>query len=235
MIPIHIEHAWKGTADCRNCGIRDMVLFADLNESDFNLIHAPIDDIAFSNGAELLGEGRQAGHVMTIRTGVVKLVRNVADGRARIVRILKTGDVIGLEALFSDVYDADAIALGDVRVCKIPVAVIKDLSAASPRLHMRLMERWHRAVKEADDWLATLNFGTARQRVANIILKMRHPNDPTLATIFSREDMGSMSDLKLETVSREVSRWVKEGAIEPLDKIGRRYRIKDPDKLQNAE
>ena len=235
MIPLHIESAWKGVADCRNCGIRDMVLFADLNESDFNLIHAPIDDIAFSHGVELLGEGRQAGHVMTIRTGVVKLVRNVADGRARIVRILKTGDVIGLEALFSNVYEADAIALGDVNVCKIPVAVIKDLSAASPRLHMRLMERWHRAVKEADDWLATLNFGTARQRVANIILKMRHPNDPTIATIFSREDMGSMSDLKLETVSREVSRWVKEGAIEPLDKIGRRYRIKDPDKLQNAE
>ncbi|MEY3639863.1 MAG: hypothetical protein RIR68_2996, partial [Pseudomonadota bacterium] len=32
MIPIKTESAWRGTSDCRNCGIRDMVLFADLNE-----------------------------------------------------------------------------------------------------------------------------------------------------------------------------------------------------------
>jgi len=235
MIPVHIESVWKGTADCRNCGIRDMVLFADLDESDFQLIHAPIDDLVFPNGSALFGEGRQAGHVLTIRKGVVKLVRNAADGRARIVRILKPGDVIGLEALFSAVYDSDAIALSEVSVCKIPITVIKDLSAQSPRLHMRLMERWHRAVKEADDWLATLNFGTARQRVANIILKMRHVDDPALTTLFSREDMGAMSDLKLETVSREVSRWTKEGAIEPLDKIGRLYRIKSIEKLQSVD
>uniref|UniRef100_UPI0040485D41 Crp/Fnr family transcriptional regulator n=1 Tax=Orrella sp. TaxID=1921583 RepID=UPI0040485D41 len=235
MIPIHIESAWKGTSDCRNCGIRDMVLFADLNESDFELIHAPIDDLVFQPGVALFGEGRSAGHVMTIRAGVVKLVRNAADGRARIVRILKPGDVIGLEALFSPVYDTDAVALSPVSVCKIPITVIKDLSAQSPRLHMRLMERWHRAVKEADDWLAALNFGTARQRVANIILKMRHMEDPTLTTLFSREDMGAMSDLKLETVSREVSRWTKEGVIEPQDKIGRLYRITSIDKLQAVD
>ena len=235
MIPINIESAWKGTSNCRNCGIRDMVLFADLNESDFELIHAPIDDLVFQPGVALFGEGRSAGHVMTIRAGVVKLVRNAADGRARIVRILKPGDVIGLEALFSQVYDTDAVALSPVSVCKIPITVIKDLSAQSPRLHMRLMERWHRAVKEADDWLAALNFGTARQRVANIILKMRHMEDPTLTTLFSREDMGAMSDLKLETVSREVSRWTKEGVIEPQDKIGRLYRITSIDKLQAVD
>ena len=143
--------------------------------------------------------------------------------------------MIGLEALFSPVYDTDAVALSPVSVCKIPITVIKDLSAQSPRLHMRLMERWHRAVKEADDWLAALNFGTARQRVANIILKMRHMEDPTLTTLFSREDMGAMSDLKLETVSREVSRWTKEGVIEPQDKIGRLYRITSIDKLQAVD
>ena len=42
MIPIKIESAWQGTSDCRSCGIRDMVLFADLNEQDFGQIHTPI-------------------------------------------------------------------------------------------------------------------------------------------------------------------------------------------------
>jgi hypothetical protein len=38
MIPIKTGHAWRGTADCKSCGIREMVLFADLDESDFKLI-----------------------------------------------------------------------------------------------------------------------------------------------------------------------------------------------------
>ncbi|MDR6773608.1 Crp/Fnr family transcriptional regulator [Azospirillum sp. BE72] len=33
-----IEAAWKGTAECRSCGIRDLVLFADLTEPDSKLV-----------------------------------------------------------------------------------------------------------------------------------------------------------------------------------------------------
>jgi CRP-like cAMP-binding protein len=87
------------------------------------------------------------------------------------------------------------------------------------------MKKWSHNQKEAEDWLADLNFGTARQRVSNFILKLRSPTDMDLVTLFSREDIGSMVDLKMETVSREVSHFVREGVIEPLDKQGRNYRI----------
>ncbi len=79
--------------------------------------------------------------------------------------------------------------------------------------------------KEAEDWLADLNFGSARRRVAQFILKMRSTTDAQRVTLFSREDMGSMVDLKMETVSREISYFVREGVLEPLCKQGRAYRI----------
>ena len=60
MIPIQVESAWKGTSDCRDCGIRDMVLFADLTEEDFSLIHAPIDDLRYVTGSLLYSEGDKA-------------------------------------------------------------------------------------------------------------------------------------------------------------------------------
>jgi CRP/FNR family transcriptional regulator, anaerobic regulatory protein len=225
MIPIQVESAWKGTSDCRNCGVRHMVLFADLNEEDFSRLHTPIDDLHYEPGHSLYLEGDSARSVYTLRTGMVKLVRTMMDGRQRIVRVLRPGDVIGIEALAQAKTDSEAVTLSEVGVCRIPVDVLKDLADHSPRLHTRLMQKWHHALKEADDWLAQLNFGTARQRVANIILKMRNPEDPSFTTLFSREDMGAMLDLKLETVSREVSHWVKSGAIQPLDKQGRAYRV----------
>jgi Fic family protein len=51
------------------------------------------------------------------------------------------------------------------------------------------------------------------------------------ATLFSRDDMGAMMDLKLETVSREVTSLVRAGVIVPIDKHGRNYRVMRPELL----
>ncbi len=232
MIPIKTESAWRGTSDCPNCGIREMVLFADLNEQDFKLIHAPIDDLVYQSGQSLYGESDKAIGVFTLRKGLVKLVRVTADGRERVVRVLFAGDVVGLEALATGHYDSQAVALSDVSLCRIPLEVIHQLGANSPRLHRKLMEKWQSALKQADDWLAELNFGSARQRVLQFIRKMHEVSEDGTATLFSRDDMGAMMDLKLETVSREVTALVRAGVIEPLDKLGRHYKVLLPECLQ---
>ena len=234
MIPIKSESAWRGTADCRSCGIRDVVLFADLREEDFHLIHAPIDELEYMPGQALVRLGETATSLFTVRAGMVKLVRNTLDGRQRIVRVLRRGDVIGLEALMGPAYESDAVALNHVKVCRLPLQVIQRLNNETPRLHQRLLERWHRSLKEADDWLAELNFGNARQRLAGLILKMRTEEAPDLAHLFSREDMGAMLDLKLETVSRTLNAFAREGLIESADRTGRIYRIVDAQTLAAA-
>ena len=226
-IPIHSDSSWRGTSDCLSCGMREMVLFSDLTPQDFEYIHAPIDDLEFAAGDTLQRVGDVANSIMTLRAGTVKLVRGTADGRQRIVRVLRSGDVIGPEALVGGRYENDAVALSNAKVCRIPVKVIQNLTASTPRLHQRLLEKWHRSLKDADDWLAELNFGTARQRVAGLVRKMRANGDASVVTLFSREDMGAMLDLKLETVSRTLNALVREGMLEPLDKVGRVYRILD--------
>lgn len=236
MIPIQTESAWRGTSDCRGCGIRDMALFAELDERDFSLIHAPIDDLLYQAGQVLYSEGQSAPGLFTVRRGMLKLVRATPDGRERIVRLLQPGDVAGLEALATSRFDSEAVALSEVAVCRIPLEVLHTLAAQSPRLHGRLMAKWQGALKAADDWLAELNFGTARQRVAHLVSKMGQPQPQaqsgTELHLFRREDMGAMLDLKLETVSREVSALVRDGILEPLDRQGRHYRLLDPQRLQ---
>ena len=232
MIPIRTESAWRGTSDCRNCGIREMVLFADLNEEDFNLIHAPIDDLVYQSGQSLYDESNKALGVFTLRKGMIKLVRVTADGRERVVRVLFPGDVVGLEALATSHYDSQAVALSEVSVCRIPLDVIHQLGASSPRLHRKLMEKWQSALKLADDWLAELNFGTAKQRVLHFIRKMHQMSDDGTVLLFARDDMGAMMDLKLETVSREVTALVRAGVMDPLDKLGRHYQVMLPELLE---
>ena len=106
--------------------------------------------------------------------------------------------------------------------------------SAGSRLHLRLMQKWQQALKDAEDWLAELNFGSARQRVAGLALKMRDPEQPQQTQFFARDDMGAMLDLKLETVSREISGLVRDGALKPLDRQGRRYQIVDESRLVSS-
>jgi CRP/FNR family transcriptional regulator, anaerobic regulatory protein len=225
MIPIRAASPWKGTSDCRRCGMREIALFADLRDEDFDLIHAPIDDLRLEPDAVLYREGDPTQGLFTVRLGSLKLVRVTPDGRVRIVRVLRPGDVAGLEALAVPGYDSEAVALTEAQVCRIPISVIRTLDAQSPRLHRRLMQKWQRALRDADDWLAELSSGTAGQRVWNLVQRMEAPGEPGVTTLFSREDMGAMLNLQLETVSREISNLVRSGAIEPLDRLGRRYRL----------
>lgn len=209
-----IDAAWQGTAHCEECSIRDLVLFADLTEPDFNLIHLPIDEIAFEPGATIYSAGGEGATLYTIRSGLVKLVQYLPDGTQRIVRLLKNGATAGLEAILGQAYEHTAIALHPTQVCRIPRQVVERLSRETPRLHSQLMQRWHAALRQADDWLTELSTGKAPQRLARLMLQLAEPDG--CLTLFSREDVGSMLGITTEHASRTVAEFKRNGVLTEL-------------------
>jgi CRP-like cAMP-binding protein len=181
------------------------VLFADLNEDDFTHIHHPIDMVESYAGDALYHPEDHARHIYTVREGLVKLVQYLPDGTQRIVRLLKQGDVAGIEATLNKPYQHEAIVLDDALVCRIPVKVITDLSQSTPRLHKSLMEKWSSAVMEADQWLTELSTGTSKERVARLLLKLNEITPADRFTMPSREDIGSMLGITTETASRIIA------------------------------
>lgn len=213
MKPPQIEAAWKGVAACKSCGIRHLVLFADLQEQDFDQIHSPIEEIRFDAGTQLYGLDDPADAIFTVRQGVVKLVQFQPDGSQRIVRLVRFGGVAGLEALLRPTYEHMAIALQPVEVCRIPTSVVKRLQASSPRLHNKLMEKWHEALTTADGFLTGLSTGSARQRLARLLLLLSEEKPDEPVRLFTREDIGSLLAVTLETASRTVSEFKRSGAV----------------------
>ena len=130
-----------GDSDCVKCNIRKSVLFAGLEISDCESIHRPIDDIMLAPQEVLYRAGDPAQAVFTIRSGLLKLVQYLPDGRQRIVRLLRATDVTGLEALLGKTYQHDAIVLQQSEVCRIPLEVIERLDRDKPKLRKELMVR----------------------------------------------------------------------------------------------
>ncbi len=224
-----ITNAWKGIESCENCVIRHMALFADLQHNDFELIHKPIVELKLSVGETLYNEGDTADYLYTVRSGIIKLTQYLPDGSQRIVRLLRTGDVAGLEAIINPGYEHFAVVLRDVELCQIPREVVERLNVETPRLHKQLLSRWHSAVRSADEWLTELSTGSSKSRVARLVIGLSDEKDNS-CTLFSREDLGAILGVTTETTSRIIAEFKREGA---LKSIGKNQFFADLDRLDD--
>ncbi len=207
------KEAWEGQADCLSCTLRNSVLFAGLEGSDFDLIHQPIDLYALPPGSTLYRAGDTGDRMYTIRTGILKLVQYLPDGTQRIVRLLRATDVAGMEALLGEPYQHDAVVLQPTETCSLPVSVVTALSRTNPVLHKELLKRWQKALTEADAWLTELSTGSAKQRVARLLLRLVSNEQTSECTLFSREDMGAMLGITTETASRTIAEFKRQSLL----------------------
>jgi CRP/FNR family transcriptional regulator, anaerobic regulatory protein len=210
-----------GERDCVNCGIRENSLFADLTSDDFRLIDQPVHDVSVDANTMLFNEGAPGQFVYMLRHGLVKLVRYQKDGSQRIVRLLAAGDIAGLECTSGPAYDSAAITVSAVTACRMPVTMLHRMEKASPRLHDQLIRKWHEALRQADDFIANLATGSARERVARLLVQLAHSDSACEVLLPSREDMGAMLGVTTESASRAIAAFRRGGVIRNLDRQGR--------------
>ena len=213
-----INEVWRELSKCEMCGIRDLVLFADLNEDDFKLIHQPIVDLQLKPFQTLYRSDDSPDFVYTIRSGLVKLVNYSSDGHYRIVRLLGKGDLVGIEVLAGLPYAHCAEALEPLAVCRIPVSEVQRINRDTPRLHQQMIARWQKISSDADHWITELSTGQARQRVIRLLLHLASISDRDDFFLPSREDMGAMLAITNETASRMISALRNERVLHVLEK-----------------
>ena len=169
-------------------------------------------------GEYVYSRGESGGAVYTIRVGIVRFERTTEGGRRRILRMVSRGDLIGQEALLDRPYGDDAVACTPVELCRIPASLVRELGDTQSTLHHELMNRWQRALDEAETWATELPAGSARRRVLKLLLLLaRHADAEGRMWLPQRNEIGDMLDMTLETSSRQISQLRREGLIELLD------------------
>jgi cAMP-binding proteins - catabolite gene activator and regulatory subunit of cAMP-dependent protein kinases len=124
----------EGHANCTQCPIRSQTLFADLPDNALDHIRNAIDNVSYPAHATLLKAGAKDNALYSIRQGKIKLVRQLPNGTLRTVRLLRQGDTLGLEAMQNLPSRHSAIALTEVKICRIPMTVILTLKQQHPQL-----------------------------------------------------------------------------------------------------
>lgn len=212
---VTLTQAWEGNADCLNCSLRSTALFGGLTRQDFEQMHQPVEQIELKPGEVLYKAGDAGRHMFTVRSGLLKLVQYLPDGTQRIVRLMRSTDVIGLEVLADKPYEHEAVVLRTTELCRYPMDTVEYFSKTNPVLHKDLLKQWQKMLSTADAWLTKLSTGSARRRMANLLLCLVEEGSSE-CFLFSREDIGSILSITIETASRTLSEFKRLSLIKEI-------------------
>lgn len=202
-------------AKCGNCCLKP-ALAPQSSLDGLESILRGIDKLSLPSDAVLHREGEAGTYLYSLRSGLLKLLQHLPNGTCRIVRVLRTGDVSGLELLCGTAYRHTAVALGSAGVCRIPAGAMADLDRAHPRLHEELLACWARDVETADWWITHISTGSVGERLARLIgfLKQRDEENPAhLVSLPHREDIAAMLGVATETVCRAITHFQHDGLL----------------------
>lgn len=212
-------HSHHGRSDCGRCPVRGRMLCAAVALDDLLAPQAAVADLAFEAGAPLYHAGDAGQAVHLVRQGAIKLLRIDAAGNQRIVRVLRSGDIAGLEGLHGGACRHTAVAMTRAEICRLPIGQLHRFILRHPGLPMRLLEQAQGALEEADAWLADLVSGMVpgRVRLARLLLRLRMDTGDRIHRL-SLVDFGAILGLTPETVSRVLAEFMDEGVLVKVGK-----------------
>jgi len=148
-----------------------------------------------------------------IRLGSFKTVVVSEEGREQVTGFQVPAELLGLDGVDNDTHTVTAVALEDSTVCVIPYARLEEVSIQVPALRRQIFRAMSREIVHDHDVMMMLGSMRAEQRVASFLLDLsrHHVARGYAASEFrlrmTREDIGSFLGMKLETVSRILSRF----------------------------
>lgn len=214
-IPLH-----QMKTQCSNCSLRELCLPVGLQSEDFEQLDAVIrQSRRLKKGEFLFHAGEGFTSLYAIRTGFFKTTISAQDGRDQVTGFFMSGELMGMDGISTEHYTSDAVALEDSEVCELPFDRLDELAKYLPSLNMHFYRLMSREIVRDQGVMLLLGNMRAEERLAAFLLNLSQrlqkrgfsPNDFILR--MSREEIGSYLGLKLETVSRTLSKFNQDGLI----------------------
>jgi CRP/FNR family transcriptional regulator len=221
---------------CSNCNLRELCMPVGLAPGELKRI----DDLVatrrkIKRRETLFRNGEAFTSLYAIRTGVFKTRVTSEDGRDQVTGFQMAGEIIGLDGIVNDQHTCDAVALEDSEVCVMPFERIEELSREVTALQRHVHQIMSREIVREHGVMLLLGSMRAEERLAAFLLNLvqrlhaRGFSRSELVLRMTREEIGSYLGLKLETVSRTLSKFAADGMVEVEQ---RNVRILDPEALR---
>ncbi|MBN3789480.1 fumarate/nitrate reduction transcriptional regulator Fnr [Burkholderia sp. Ac-20353] len=239
FIPLHpVERAdqpKRATSRCSSCALRTVCMPQDLTHEDFARVDAMICTTRHvKRGEHLYGAGDTFKSIYAVRTGSFKTVMVHRDGDEQVTGFQIVGESLGLDGLHTGRHNGDAIALEDSTVCIIPFGQLEQLCREVRAMQHHVYQMMSGEIVRESGLMLLLGTMSAEQRVATFLLnlstrfKARGYSAAEFVLRMTRDEIGDYLGMKLETVSRMLSKFQRNGLVATQ---GKQIRIVDSEGL----
>ena len=195
---------------CMSCPMRGKHLFCSMQTSAIERFDAIGTQVQFSRGAIIFREGDNCGSVHVLCSGRVKLSATSREGRTLILKIARSGEVLGLSAaLAGQAYEVTAETVEPCRVKTIRRQALLDFLDRNPDASILAARTVAMEYKAAFSEVRRLALpATASGRVAGLLLDWSREQAPVNAPQgrcmmpLTHEEIASMTATTRETVTR---------------------------------
>ncbi|QZH76319.1 MAG: Crp/Fnr family transcriptional regulator [Erythrobacter sp.] len=209
---------------CDTCVVRNTAICSALDSTEIEALNNIGRRRKMVAGESLVWEGDRSVLVANVIEGMLKLSTGTADGREQIVGVVYPSDFIGRP--FGATTDHSITALTDANVCVFSRADFDRFAGEHPKLEHKLLQRTLAELDRTRKWMLLLSRKNAEEKVATFLLEMSErlggadckageeatPLDD-FELPFSRQQIGDVLGLTIETVSRQVTALSRAGVI----------------------
>ena len=221
---------------CSTCSLRESCLPLGLSHPDIERLEKLVAaSKRLRRGERLFRAGDTFESLYAVRTGFLKSTALSPDGNEQVLGFHMAGELVGLDGISDGTHTCEAVALEDSDVCIIPYAGIEAIASAVPKLRNHFHKVMSREIVREHGAMLLLGTMHADERLAVFLLNLslrfeaRHYSRTEFVLRMTRAEIGSLLGLKLETVSRTLSRFAQDGLLEVNQK---HVRIVNPDGLR---
>ena len=206
---------------CSDCRLRGSCLPGRISERPLEAFAAAVfAHRRLKHGQALFRAGEVFDSVYVVRSGFVKSVVLLEDGREQITGLHMPGEMLGMDGLASGRHVSDAVALDDTEICVVPYERLETLSQQAREVQRHLHRMFSNEIVREQRMMLLLGSMNAEERISAFLLNLSErltagrysPSQFVLR--MTREEIGSLLGMKLETVSRTFSKFHKAGLIE---------------------
>jgi CRP/FNR family transcriptional regulator len=209
------------TNKCSTCVLGQFCIPVGLSHDELIKVDALVKErISLKKGDVLYRHGSPMSSVYSVRFGTLKTEHCLSDGRSQIIGFHLPGEILGLDAIGDGYHQSDAIALEDSEACIIRFTEFESLASQIPTLQNQFHRILSRELTQDQRHLLSLGSLRAEERLAGFLLNLserltaRGYTNHEFDLRMSREEMGSYLGIKIETVSRMLSRFAEAGLIQ---------------------
>lgn len=219
---------------CEQCIVREFSSLKALNKEELVRIANCKTSYTIKKGETLFEEGDVTNGIYCIKDGVCKLSKLSANGKEQIVKLVKSGELLGQRSTISEEpANLSAVALEDMEVCFIPKNEIIQFFNQNNQFSMNVMKTICGDLKEADTQMVSMAQKSVKERLAETLIHLEDSfgknEDGTLHIQLSREELAGMIGTATESCIRLLSEMNKNGLI---SLVGKKIAILDKNKLR---